>query len=388
MYIIGNAELARQVKMLDQVVGILQTRNQIGPELRLHCSRHQKKYLGVTKPEDFERIAPEGGCTEKCGKQLDCGHVCEISCHTESRHKIVECHKLCQKNYPECGHHCPKLCREVCGQCEVPVTDVLLPCGHRLPKAECWLSRNLNHPKAKCLRKVVRQLKRCNHSVQMRCSDNPDEFKCTKQCELRCIHSQCPGKCGRDCVPCIQPCDWKCIHMGDCTMPCGAPCNRLPCDEHCSKLLKCGHRCPSVCGEICPSSGFCQICGSRREKLVGSIKFSKVDLDQDPIIVLSCQHFYTRSYLDEMFEIRKAYVRNENGQYFKSVQMGCLWLQPKQCPQCSMQISNFHRYNHNIKRTLLDNILRCTIIRSEEQFVAVSRYIDTFEIELEKNRKI
>src|SRR5436309_13150673 len=106
-------------------------------------------------------------------------------------------------------------------------------------------------------------------------------------------------------------------------------------------------------------------------------------------IQLLCFHanISTRRYLDEMFEIRKAYVRNENGQYFKSVQMGCLWLQPKQCLQCSMQISNFHRYNHNIKRTLLDNILRCTIIRSEEQFVAVSRNIDTFEIELEKNRK-
>ena len=50
--------------------------------------------------------------------------------------------------------------------------------------------------------------------------------------------------------------------QGLCPLPCGAPCLRLPCDERCSLLLACGHRCPSVCGEACPDPTFCIQCGS------------------------------------------------------------------------------------------------------------------------------
>jgi len=79
-------------------------------------------------------------------------------------------------------------------------------------------------------------------------------------CELRCIHSRCPGKCGEHCVPCAEQCTWACEHRGRCHMPCGAPCDRLPCSLRCAKFLECGHQCPSICGEVCPGKGFCQHC--------------------------------------------------------------------------------------------------------------------------------
>jgi hypothetical protein len=34
-------------------------------------------------------------------------------------------------------------------------------------------------------------------------------------------------------------------------LPCGAPCDRLPCNLRCEKKLRCGHRCPGLCGEVC-----------------------------------------------------------------------------------------------------------------------------------------
>jgi hypothetical protein len=456
MYIVGNAALATKVEMWKAVVNILKNRGQIGSELRLCCSRHKDKYLAVAKPADFERIAPEGGCMERCERPLGCGHVCELPCHAETRHKIVRCQKPCQKSHMGCGHRCPKVCWESCGKCSVLVKDVPLICGHQLPLSECWLSRSPDDARARCRVVVVRRLKGCQHDVEMMCSDNPDVFQCTKQCggalmcrhqvctnscstctglepllsvharhapcpqlcqeqfktcshqcsrtchssedpncgscdercELGCVHSQCPEKCGRDCVPCTEPCDWKCIHIGKCNMPCGAPCDRLPCDERCSQLLDCGHRCPSLCGEICPSSNFCQTCGpvSRRETLVGSIRFNKVNLDEDPVIFLPCQHFYTTSYLDERMEIQKAYIRNKNGQFAKTAAVERLLLHRKQCPQCSMQISKVYRYNRNIKQTMLDNIIRNIISRSGEQYVTVTRNLDAFGIELEKYR--
>lgn len=35
------------------------------------------------------------------------------------------------------------------------------------------------------------------------------------------------------------------------------PYARLPCDQRCSRKLACGHRCPGLCGEECPSQRFC-----------------------------------------------------------------------------------------------------------------------------------
>ena len=458
MYIIGNAALATKVELWDDVVDILRDRNQIGPELRLCCSRHEEKYLAVKNPEDFQQIAPEGGCMEKCGQDLECGHGCELSCHPLRRHKVILCRKRCERSHPECGHRCPKLCYEPCGKCKIGVKDVPLPCGHRLPIAECWLSRNLDDPEAKCRAMIVRRLEKCGHEVEMMCSDRPEEFQCTKQCggvstcqlhqicanpcstctglgslpdgrrrhapcsqscekpfttcshgcrrvchssedpdcgscdelcEIRCVHSQCSEKCGRNCIPCTEPCNWKCIHKGKCELPCGAPCDRLPCDERCSQLLDCGHRCPSMCGEICPPSEFCQICGppSRRETTVGSIEFAKVNLDKDPIVVLPCQHFYTRSHLDERLEIKKAYICDEDGGFVRSVWSDVLPFQQRQCPQCRMWISKIHRYGRIFKRAVLDNILRSIISCFREQYVVVAQNMNVFEIEIRSTSK-
>lgn len=54
------------------------------------------------------------------------------------------------------------------------------------------------------------------------------------------------------------------MHLqGRCDLPCGAPCRRLPCNQRCTKLLSCGHRCPSLCGEPCPNKKFCIKCGHK-----------------------------------------------------------------------------------------------------------------------------
>lgn len=70
-------------------------------------------------------------------------------------------------------------------------------------------------------------------------------------------------------APCIEKCTWSCTHQGSCSMPCAAPCDRLPCDERCAKILKCGHQCPSLCGEDCPNN-LCQECGTREMPVLTS----------------------------------------------------------------------------------------------------------------------
>lgn len=78
-------------------------------------------------------------------------------------------------------------------------------------------------------------------------------------------------------------------------MPCTAPCNCLPFNERCTKNLKCGHRCPSFHGEICPE-GFCQECGDKVDARVDILEFksyAEIDVDESPIAALGCGHFFT-----------------------------------------------------------------------------------------------
>ena len=460
MYIIGDAKCAINVKMWDIVVEILKSREQIGSRLQLHCPRHEDACLLVSQPEDFELVAPEGGCTERCGMRLDCGHACDYLCHSEERHKVLKCRKLCTRGRVDCQHSCPKRCHEPCGQCQVLVYDILLSCGHRLDSTECWIARSQSDTKAKCQVKMLRKLPRCGHEVEMLCGDNPEDFRCTENCggilncrhqvcgnsctvcseltslpdepkrhapcqklceknfstcshrcrrpchlsfdencgscdqpcQIGCVHSQCAGECGQYCTPCAEPCPWQCDHLGSCTMPCGAPCVRLPCDLRCQLYLGCGHQCPSLCGEDCPSVDFCQICC--REDILNVVvdfveftTYAEIDLCRDPIIMLPCKHFYSRSFLDGYMEINTAYTMDQNAQFAEIIPSNASTSHSKHCPECRMPISKIHRYGRVTKRALLDIMLRGMIIRSQIEYIKVSREFDELEIEFARGRE-
>jgi hypothetical protein len=454
MYLIGNATCALSVKMWEEVIGILQRRDQIGHTLRLRCPRHPDKMLIVSKPEDFEVVAPEGGCSELCGQRLNCGHSCEFLCHAEVRHRVAGCRKPCERGRPECGHSCSKACSDPCGNCNIVIKNVRLPCGHDLPRLECWQAQDLSKSKPRCLIRVRRTLSRCGHEVEMECWQSPDDFKCKqvcggllkcrhqfcahpchkcstisdgvrqhapcrklcdkdfttcshrcartchsdedcglceKRCELRCIHSQCPGKCGENCVPCAERCTWSCEHHGSCKMPCGVPCDRLPCNLRCDRVLDCGHRCPSICGENCPSKDFCQECCTSefKERVVDYLEFTTyqhIDLDADPIVVLPCNHFYSRSSLDKAMEIGNVYVIDKNDQFVESIPNGSMTVQKPQCLLCRSPVSKVQRYNRVIKRYVLDTLLKNIISRSQVQYLDLVTSFDKFRVDQEAKR--
>ena len=86
---------------------------------------------------------------------------------------------------------------------------------------------------------------------------------------------------------------------------------RLPCSRRCSLILDCGHQCPSLCVEDCPTS-FCQICCSdgRKDQRVDMLEFkshSEINLDETPIVVLSCGHPFTAETLDGHMQMSEVY---------------------------------------------------------------------------------
>lgn len=76
------------------------------------------------------------------------------------------------------------------------------------------------------------------------------------------------------------------------------------------------------------------------------------DLDEDPIVVLSCGHFYAMSTLDGHMDLRSAYQIDDAGKilgpkHFERAEM-------KVCPECREPLRNIHRYNRVVNGALLD----------------------------------
>jgi hypothetical protein len=136
MYIIGDAKTSSQVPMWSSVIRLLEQNNNIDTKLELCCSRHPNHRMFVSSPDDFAIHSPEGGCAEKCGLRLSCGHSCTVKCHSRTLHEAVKCLQTCTR-VRECGHPCKKKCGDPCGGCLEKVHNVLLPCGHQMKEVVC-----------------------------------------------------------------------------------------------------------------------------------------------------------------------------------------------------------------------------------------------------------
>jgi hypothetical protein len=299
MYIIGDARTSSPVKMWEQVIDMLKEQGNIGPELDLCCPRHPNTKILVSNPEDFVEKSPEGGCSERCKKRLNCGHTCLIKCHSNALHNSVKCNEDCIRQYPNCDHICPKRCYEDCGRCQVKITtNIMLQCGHSPESLPCYETIDLS--KVKCQQKAPRRLPVCGHEVNIQCHIDVETYKCENLCDtvLPCGHEvniQChidveTYKCESLCdtvLPCGHNCIRKCkqckkkqtlaevdsekrtviiVDHKACNTKCGRPyttCNHRcqqvchgeqpcePCSQPCE--VQCAHsKCPKSCSEPCP----------------------------------------------------------------------------------------------------------------------------------------
>lgn len=427
--------------MWAKVISILKKDNNFGSTLALCCPRHPKTPIDVSKPDDFSRLAPEGGCSLKCDLRLSCGHSCSFKCHSQPRHDGVICQEPCPRSRESCGHACAKVCGVPCAQlCLVQVKDVQLPCGHIKDSLECHKTQDVTV--VKCHQIVRKKVPGCGHSINTECCINPagDSFECQavcadilpcghsclkpchecktregavltadhgkcleacgrlystcahlcksichgdepcplceQPCDVRCSHSRCGKKCQEPCAPCAERCSWECAHHGRCTLPCAVPCDLLPCSSRCTKLLTCGHQCPSVCGEICPPEKYCHTCAPDEVKdmmvdYIECLSYREMDVDEYPVIVPLCGHIMSLASMDGTMEIQEHYDMAEDGtiRKIKSTSQPFSTKSLKSCPICRFPLRNIHRYNRIVKRGLLDQATQRFIVWANAKFV-------------------
>ncbi|CAI5474011.1 unnamed protein product [Closterium sp. Yama58-4] len=278
---------------------------------------------------------------------------------------------------------CDHTCIAPCGHCIVAPT-VATDQGQGLQQQQQQQppqqQPERNHKK--CMQSCKRPLP-CAHLCPDPCHSGTPCKPCTRRCLVACQHSSCPQPCHRTCAPCAEPCGWRCKHQGRCSLPCGAPCDRLPCEQRCEKKLKCGHQCPSLCSEKCPPKAFCTVegCGAqeKREMTVDLVTLEtlwEIDPDESPVLVLPCGHAYTVETLDGHLGLNQVYQEAEGrcgggssaaggGAGGGSQAAASKWVavRPvddgglsalKGCPECRQPITGLRRYGRMVNKALLD----------------------------------
>ena len=238
---------------------------------KLKCGHIQKKLKCCEVPKP---------CKELVDKDLPCGHVKEL-CYCYEKPENILCVKACMRML-KCGHLCKLKCYQKCDEqiCHEGILYKIKSCNH-LNNIECYL-RSYPHKiicKNPCLTKLP-----CGHicaGTCGRCLKGTFHIMCNQKClnKLICGH-MCNQECSSDCMceekydkvclhkkneencyeinqNCTEICNRKCKHSS-CMYKCNESCDRKACNKRCENIMKCGHQCYGLCGEICPD--ICKIC--------------------------------------------------------------------------------------------------------------------------------
>ncbi|XP_044270386.1 NFX1-type zinc finger-containing protein 1-like [Tribolium madens] len=333
-YLMGNMnQLCTASQLWREIHKTFQRQNAIGPHLALRCQVHPDKVTYVASGKDFLNIS-EGGCNQKCGADLVCGHQCTSLCHVLNRdHASYRClekcgKKLCDKDE---RHLCQKRCYQECGPCTYKVLRTLrcahmvnlechldpetyncealvptkLPCGHNVDKP-CHRSPE-TYP---CPFPCEKQVEPCGHACTRNCHIRMDpdhlQYKCTKRCAkyLKNCNAEpekhkCKKLCFEDCDTCmirVKKQRTICPHFYD--VPCSSNVDEISCEKPCTKMLPCNHKCKNKCNEPC---------GNCKEKVEKNIPICghaiKVKCNEEPLrkfctkqcpLKLACGHPCTK----------------------------------------------------------------------------------------------
>ena len=138
------------------------------------------------------------------------------------------------------------------------------------------------------------------------------------------------------------------------------PCRRPPCDAACSNTLRCGHQCPSLCGEDC-NIQICPECASKDQKqqtveFLENTSLAEIWETEKPpprLITLSCGHTFTVNTLDQWTKLGLCYNQRSDGWEARD---GFVGIEVPACPHCRSPIyaARYTRIRKLAYQTLLD----------------------------------
>ncbi|KXT16524.1 hypothetical protein AC579_1326 [Pseudocercospora musae] len=342
-----------------------------------------------------------------CDLMLPCGHgVSALPCWQFQDQSQVRCDVQVARKVSNCGH-------EVMVACFISVDDPAsyictapcsapLECGHSCQKPCCDCRRHVetegevkNTDHGSCQQICGRNFNTCSHSCKEYCHADENCPPCSQPCVTSCTHSKCSKLCSEPCVPCTEEkCPSSCPHTA-CHMPCGAPCDWVPCSQRCRKTLSCGHQCPSICGELCPTARLCQACADQeildiRVDVYTMETYAEVNLDQTPCLFLPCGHIFTMETLDGQMEMSTHYNTQLSGDIeiptsLKGDILPLSYENIKTCPDCRGSLRSVARYGRIVRRSLLDESTKKFIIWSNRTYMPLADKLKEYQGDLSES---
>lgn len=149
-------------------------------------------------------------------------------------------------------------------------------------------------------------------------------------------------------------------------------------------VLMCLPQGPSICGEQCPGTKFCQQCGTDRIKstcvdFLEMKEYREIDLDEEPCIFPDCGHFLTVSSMDGQMDTGKHYTLDENSlpTAVSGASVPFSEADIRACPTCRGSLRNIARYGRIVRRGILDESTKRFITWSNQQYLMLAGHLST-----------
>jgi len=115
--------------------------------------------------------------------------------------------------------------------------------------------------------------------------------------------------------------------------------------------------------------------------------YSEIDLDETPIVVLSCGHFFTAESLDGLVGLSEVYKVDMTGSYVSLRDPPAIMAVPF-CPDCKRHIRQFatQRYNRVINRAVMDETSTKFLIKGSNELENLQQRVEMAEASLRNNR--
>lgn len=117
--------------------------------------------------------------------------------------------------------------------------------------------------------------------------------------------------------------------------------------------------------------------------------YGQIDVNDTPIVVLGCGHFYTIETLDGCMSLNDVYETNMDATItaLKDLSAEMATKLPK-CPDCNQRVRQYatQRYNRLINRAVIDEMSKRFIVHGQTKLQELDQRIDQMQSELEQSR--
>ena len=111
-------------------------------------------------------------------------------------------------------------------------------------------------------------------------------------------------------------------------------------------------------------------------------------MDEEPIVVLACGHFFTASTLDGLVGMSDVYVQGVEGDFTALIENSELASTIPRCPDCQCPIRQYvtQRYNRVINRAVIDEMTKRFLVSGQDDLRDIEQQVDDYQQDLEKTR--